>query len=109
MLRIVYVLIILAFFHLPAYCQETDNDLTSIIEAGILNFGFTTTSLPPFYSEEANGKFAGLDVELAYQIASLLGVRSVFDRSSPTYDVLYNKLQLIIEHLLLIRIIGPGT
>lgn len=92
-MRLIYLLILIAFFHLPAYCQETENDLMSIIEKGILNFGFTTTSLPPFYSEDAHGNFTGLDVDLAYQIASLLSVSPVFDRSSLTYDELYNNLR----------------
>ena len=93
MLRLVYILILLTFLHPPISSQKTDNDLTQIIETGTLTFGFTTTSLPPFYSDDGDGKFVGLDVDMAYQIAALLGVRPVIDRSSPTYDVLFNNLR----------------
>ena len=81
-------------FNIQLSGHDVDNDLTRLIEKGSITFGFSNTGLPPFYGEnDSTGEFEGLDVDLAYHIASLLGVKPVFDRSAVTYDELYENLQ----------------
>lgn len=89
--KTVCILGLILFLSLSLYSQDQGNDLTRIIDGGTITFGFTSADLPPFYSTNDKGQLEGLDVDIANQIASLLGVRPVFDRTSPTYAGLFFK------------------
>jgi ABC-type amino acid transport substrate-binding protein len=46
----------------------------------------TTEDEPPFYYTNHDGKFVGLDVDIAKAIAEGLGVQPVFDRSAASFN-----------------------
>ncbi|MDR1398516.1 MAG: hypothetical protein LBJ41_01140 [Treponema sp.] len=39
-----------------------------------------------FYIDEPSGELIGLDVEIAYGITNMLGVRAVFNRDTTSFD-----------------------
>lgn len=73
-----YILILVLLYHLPAPA----NDLEQLMEKGTITFGFSRSDLPPFFRENSSGEMEGLDVEIAEEIASLLSLKPVFDRSA---------------------------
>jgi ABC-type amino acid transport substrate-binding protein len=66
-----------------AYPEE----IQAILNRGSVIFAMTAADQKPFfYREETTGELAGLDVELAYEIANRLGVRAVFNRDAVSFD-----------------------
>ncbi|MGE3536494.1 MAG: substrate-binding periplasmic protein [Candidatus Tectimicrobiota bacterium] len=55
-------------------------EIKAIIDRGVLRVAMTSRDQPPFYYASADGELAGLDVALARDIASRLGVQAHFDR-----------------------------
>lgn len=61
-------------------------DMARIQAAGELRVAMTTDLWPPFYYLDRNKELAGLDVDMATEIASRLGVRVRFVREAKTFD-----------------------
>lgn len=61
-------------------------DIARIMAAGELRIAMTADLWPPFFYLNKRNKLAGLDVELATDIARQLGVRVRFVREAKTFD-----------------------
>lgn len=62
-------------------------EMQNIINRGKVVFAMTKADQKPFfYVDEQTGIMVGLDVELAYEIANLLGVKAVFNRDAGSFD-----------------------
>ncbi|MDR2193767.1 MAG: transporter substrate-binding domain-containing protein [Treponema sp.] len=62
-------------------------EIQAILKRGEMVFAMTSMDQKPFfYTDEQTGLLIGLDVELAYEIANLLGVKAVFNREADSFD-----------------------
>ena len=62
------------------------DDIQRILDAGGLRVAMYFEDVPPFFMTTQSGQFIGIDVELARDIAALLGVKVKFMRESKTFD-----------------------
>jgi ABC-type amino acid transport substrate-binding protein len=68
-------------------------EIQSIIDRREVIFAMTRADQKPFfYADEQSGTLIGLDVELAYEIANLLGVKAVFNREAGSFDEVVMKV-----------------
>lgn len=65
--------------------------IKEIVKKGYLLVGFTNIEYKPFYYQ-LNGEWKGLDIDLAKDIASQLGVELRIDRSFQSYEEIYEAL-----------------
>lgn len=66
----------------PALAYETiiQPDIQSILDRGELRVGLCKLDTPPFFYTDSSGELAGIDIDLAYDIAQELGVAANFIR-----------------------------
>jgi ABC-type amino acid transport substrate-binding protein len=68
-------------------------EIQTIIDRRKIVFAMTRADQKPFfYGDEPSGILIGLDVELAYEIANLLGVQAVFNRDAGSFDEVVMKV-----------------
>jgi ABC-type amino acid transport substrate-binding protein len=68
-------------------------EIQTIMNRGEVIFAMTRADQKPFfYVDEQSGMMIGLDVELAYEIANLLGVKAVFNREAGSFDEVVMKI-----------------
>ncbi|MDR1390465.1 MAG: ABC transporter substrate-binding protein [Treponema sp.] len=68
-------------------------EIRAILDKGYIVFAMTAADQKPFfYREEYTGELIGVDVELGYEIANLLGVRAVFNRDAASFDGVVTKI-----------------
>ena len=97
--RILFVSFLLGFAYsllLPcvAQAQELPPDMERIKERGKIIIAIVDDVVPPFFYLDDKGKLTGLDPELARDIASRMGVKVEFNRSSQTWD---GVVELVVE------------
>ena len=68
-------------------------DIARIMAAGELRIAMTAELWPPFFYLKKNQELAGLDVEIAMEIARRLGVRVRFVREAKTFDEIVTMVQ----------------
>ena len=68
--------------------------LERIQEKGSLTVAMFGEDVPPFFYTDDTGELAGIDPNLARDIAAKLGVRVVFDRSATTFDGVVDKVRV---------------
>ncbi len=81
--------IILTFLFFPFQACAQDQhppDIKRIIDRGKIIVAMLDEENPPFFMHDEKGDFVGLDVDLAHDIASKLGVQVEFNRKAKTYD-----------------------
>jgi polar amino acid transport system substrate-binding protein len=61
-------------------------DIKAILDRGELIVAMTAADQPPFYYVGSDSQLAGLDVTLARDIASRLGVKATFNRSPKSFN-----------------------
>ena len=67
-------------------CGEYPPDIQRILDRGKLIVAMHKIDAPPFFMHDHKGRFYGLDVKLAKDIAKRLGVKLEFNRSADTYN-----------------------
>lgn len=94
-------------------------DIQAILDRGELIVAMTEADQPPFYYVGPDGQLAGLDAALARDIASRLGVRASFNRSSRSFnelvqlvarggaDVAISKLSRTLSRAQMVRFTRP--
>ena len=95
-------------------------EIKAILDRGYLIFAMTSRDHKPFfYFHEETGEFIGLDVELAYSIANLMGVEARFNREAANFDevvlmvanrtadIALSKLSLTIKRAEMVRFTNP--
>lgn len=65
---------------------DTPPDIARILAAGELRIAMTADFWPPFYYLNKKKELAGLDIDMATEIAHRLGVRVRFVREAKTFD-----------------------
>jgi polar amino acid transport system substrate-binding protein len=66
--------------------QDHPSDITRIQAAGELRIAMTADLWPPFFYLNKHNELAGLDIEIATEIARRLGVQVRFVREAKTFD-----------------------
>ena len=86
-MQIVFIIFIVLYssFSIADYRPELAPDIQRIINRGKIIVAMHKDDVPPF-SMTKQGKFTGIDVEIAREIALKLGVDLQFNRQSKTYD-----------------------
>jgi polar amino acid transport system substrate-binding protein len=79
-------------------------DIQRITERGTLIVAMFSQDIPPFFMHDSEGRFYGLDVEIARDIAEKLGVELEFNREAQSFDeiieiVMRNEADLAISWL----------
>jgi ABC-type amino acid transport substrate-binding protein len=103
--------------------RSTENhapEIRSILDRGYIVFAMTSADQKPFfYSHPETGELIGLDVEIAYSIANLMGVKAVFNRDASSFDgavqevihkradIALSKLSLTIRRVEIVRFTNP--
>lgn len=82
----IILLSVLSICCVQAEGQEYPPDIQRITDRGKLIVAMYVNDIPPFYMHDENGKFYGLDVELATDIAEKLGVEVEFKRDYKTFS-----------------------
>lgn len=67
-------------------------DIRAIRERGRLVVAMYRQDRPPFFYVDKKGNLAGIDIDLAEDIAENLGVKPVFDRSAGSFDEVVNQV-----------------
>jgi polar amino acid transport system substrate-binding protein len=70
---------------------EEAPDIKRILDRGKLLVGVYAEDMPPFFMTNQNGKLIGYDINVANKMAESLHVGIAFDRSSSTYQKLFEK------------------
>jgi ABC-type amino acid transport substrate-binding protein len=77
----------------PRNASLYPKEIQTIIDRREVIFAMTRADQKPFfYVDEQSGTLIGLDVELAYEIANLLGVKAVFNREANSFDEVVMKI-----------------
>ncbi|APB32536.1 Peptidoglycan-binding domain 1 protein [Gloeomargarita lithophora Alchichica-D10] len=61
-------------------------DIQAIQQRGVLRVAMLGQDNPPFFAENAQGQLTGVDVDLARNLATTLGVKADFIRTAQTFD-----------------------
>ncbi len=85
-LNVALFIVVVLSLSMQVLCQDHPPDIAKILEKGTITVGAVKNDIYPFYIHDSNGKLTGLDVELAYDLASRLGVKVEFIRTAETYD-----------------------
>ena len=85
-LRALFGLVLLAASLGVCRAQDRPPDLARILAAGELRIAMTADLWPPFYYLNKKQELAGLDIDMATEIARRLGVRVHFVREAKTFD-----------------------
>jgi len=95
MCRTLFLSVVLAaVLSVPARSQEYPPDMQRIMDRGKLVVAMYVNDIPPFYMHDEKGKFYGLDVELAQDIAAKLGVEVEFKRDYSTFSGIVDGIAL---------------
>lgn len=75
--------------------SEYPPDIQRIHERGKLVVAMFGQDIPPFFMHDQQGRFYGLDVEMARDIANKLGVEVEFNRQSRSFDQI---IEILAKH-----------
>src|SRR5262249_27785241 len=76
-----------------ARAGDSPSDIERIRSHGKLVVAMFEQDRPPFFMHDARGKFVGIDVELAEEIADKIGVKVDFDRSAKSFNDVITKVE----------------
>lgn len=103
----------------PAPVPSAPPDITRIVQRGKLIVAMTSFDVPPFFMNDASGRFYGYDVGLAEGIAKSLGLPVEYNRNGKTFnevvdivvrgeaDLAISKLSLTMARAMRVRFSNP--
>ncbi len=124
---IVFLLLCASFTHAqvgvgPQEKTNThDTTLDDIKIRGVLRVAMHAKDHPPFFMVDEKGELIGIDIELAKDIATQLGVKLDINRDESTFDgvvdrvakglsdIVISKLSLTLKRALIVRYTNPYT
>ncbi len=85
--RILTVIFVLLFsLSALSFCQDYPPDIARILNKGVIVVAAVKEDIYPFYVHDSKGNLSGIDVALAKDLSSRLGVKVEFLRKAETYD-----------------------